>query len=268
MARQQVRPAAGTRTLGLEEVPQSRARSRPWWRRPMLIGVLGLLVLGLVIMQLPGKKQAVGQQPQAVATTPGGDATTVPTGTQGTGAVSLGQRTVDGVPVGYLQSQAGAVAAAVNDELARSSADYFTSTAVRHRILKTIMTSQALAGQTAADDQAISTLDDSIGAGPDTPLIARAAALGTRVDSYSPQSAIVEVWLSGIVGMANDQAPVPVTASWDTYTITLAWQDSDWHVATITSVSGPTPLQTSQNPTSVDQFASVNGEFDAPPYVG
>jgi hypothetical protein len=89
------------------------------------------------------------------------------------------------------------------------------------------------------------------------------------VDSYNPQVATVEVWTCGLVGITAANAPLPVTASWVTYTLTLQWQDRDWKLTAITSVPGPTPLETGGNtPSSVDDFNSADKEFNAPPFIG
>ncbi|MFC1435346.1 hypothetical protein ACEZDB_32370 [Streptacidiphilus sp. N1-3] len=181
------------------------------------------------------------------------------------------QRIVSGVPVGYPHTQAGAVQAAVNYELARSSAAYFTNPSARHKILDAMATAESRAQLIKNDDTGMNHVLVAMGinSGNTNTLVARAAALGTKTDSYSDQVATVEVWMAGIIGTTGDSAPLPVSASWTTYTLTLQWENTDWKLATLSSVDGPTPLDTgTDNPSSVGDFRTANEQFKEPPYVG
>ncbi|MGW2540253.1 hypothetical protein ACWC5I_05105 [Kitasatospora sp. NPDC001574] len=173
--------------------------------------------------------------------------------------------------MGYSRTREGAIAAAVNYEIARSSAGYLTDSGIRDRVLKTIMTSDTAAGQIKDDNTAGARFYTALGLTADTAdkLIARASPLGSKVVSYSPEVATVSVWMSGIIGLPTPSAPVPVSASWSTYTLVLVWRDGDWKTSSISVAPGPTPLQTTgQQPTSTDVFTSMDKDFDAPPYVG
>jgi hypothetical protein len=181
------------------------------------------------------------------------------------------RRTVDGVPVGYAHSEAGAVQAAVNYQVARSSAAYFTDLDVRHRVISAMATAEARGALMRNDDAAVEQVLGSFGIaeGSGNALVARAAPLGTKVDSCSGQVATVAVWMAGLIGTVDENAPLPVSASWSTYTLTLQWQDGDWKLASVSSAPGPTPLETGgQVPSSVEEFRHADEEFDAPPYVG
>ncbi|MFE7528083.1 hypothetical protein ACFU7Y_20545 [Kitasatospora sp. NPDC057542] len=235
---------------------------------------LGALVVALIIgiALLPGGKNGAtpatsGSSPAVAGSGAGGQSLAG----SGAGGQPAGLRLVDGVPLGYTNSREGAVAAAINYELARSSVAYLTDGQVRERILKAIMTSEAAPSQLKDDNDAASKLASAFGltAGGSEQLIARASPLGSRVASYSPQVATVSVWMCGVVGVASANAPLPVSASWSTYTLVLVWQNGDWKVSSIAAANGPTPLQTTgQKPTPVDVFSSTNRDFDAPPYVG
>ncbi|MGW4490453.1 hypothetical protein [Streptomyces sp. NPDC004376] len=184
---------------------------------------------------------------------------------------STAKKLASGVPVGYARNQSGAVQAAVNYQVARSSAAYFTDEKARHATLSAMMTRQALDRQIRNDDNGMQQVLTSLGvtSGNEDELVARGAAMGTRVTTYTDQVATVEVWMTGLVGVTDKNAPMPVSASWTTYTLTLRWQSSDWKLNAITSVNGPTPLDAgSDTPTSVDEFRTADREFNAPPYVG
>ncbi|MFD0501473.1 hypothetical protein [Streptomyces rhizosphaericus] len=207
--------------------------------------------------------------------TPGRDADSPVSGSGPTpggsgGDVSAGG-SANGIPVRYPRSRNGATAAAVNYEIARSSPSYFTSRGFRHSVLDTIMATDAVNSQKKADDRDAKQLEARLGLdqGDGSRMVMRAAPMGTRVSSYSPEVATIQVWMSEIVGMTSSDSPVPVSASWSTYTLTLQWQKSDWKLAVISQEGGPTPLQTSDAaPDSVRTFEKMERDFHAPPYIG
>ncbi|MCG7202344.1 hypothetical protein [Streptomyces arenae] len=235
------------------------------------MAITGVVFLALVILAVfmslsggggagsDGSSDGQGQNAPAEKGATGGD------------TKSTAKKLVNGVPVGYTHNQAGAVQAAVNYQVARSSAAYFTDEKARHATLTAMMTSQALERQIRNDDIGMQQVLTSLGiiAGSADELVARGAAMGTRVTTYTDQVATVDVWMAGLVGVTDKNAPMPVSASWTTYTLTLQWQSGDWKLSAITSVNGPTPLDAgSDSPTSVDEFRAADREFNAPPYVG
>ncbi|MFF8431047.1 hypothetical protein ACF07Y_39120 [Streptomyces sp. NPDC016566] len=173
--------------------------------------------------------------------------------------------------MGYPHTKAGATAAAVNYQMARSAPGYFTDEALRHQVLKTVMTSSALPNQQAQDDQASKGLLASLGVTQKTAsdMVMRAASLGTSVPSYADDTATVRVWMSEVVGVPTEQSKMPVAGTWSTYTLVLQWQDGDWKVATIDQDAGPTPLVAAdQAPTSTSDMRLADKEFGAPRYAG
>lgn len=267
MARQNTR-GRGTRVL-IDETPTEVQGGKPWWRGMAITGAVFLvLVILAVFMSLSGGGGGAGSGGSS-----DGQSQTAPAekNTTGGDTKSTAKKLVNGVPVGYTHNQAGAVQAAVNYQVARSSAAYFTDEKARHATLTAMMTSQALERQIRNDDTGMQQVLTSLGvtAGSADELVARGAAMGTRVTTYTDQVATVEVWMAGLVGVTDKNAPMPVSASWTTYTLTLQWQAGDWKLSAITSVNGPTPLDTgSDSPTSVDEFRTADREFNAPPYVG
>jgi hypothetical protein len=163
------------------------------------------------------------------------------------------------------------VSAAVNYEIARSSAKYFTDRKTRDSILAAMMTRDALVTQQSSDDAVIKKFLEQIGVTEANRevLVARASSMGTKVVSFSPDAAVVQVWMAGLVGVADPKSPLPVSASWETYTLTLRWQQGDWKLSTVTSSTGPTPLQMGdETPSPIFEFRRADEEFDAPPYAG
>ncbi|MCM2388775.1 hypothetical protein [Streptomyces albipurpureus] len=191
-------------------------------------------------------------------------------GAGGDGAVNE-QEHVDGVPVGYPRSEGGAVRAAVNYQIARSSARYFTDTSTRRKIITAMAATDSRDRLLRNDDAGMRQVLLALGVTTDNQneLVARAAAMGTKTVSYSDQVATVSLWMTGLIGVSDKSAPLPVSASWTTYTLTLQWQSSDWKLAAISSVNGPTPLDDGGNePSSVEEFRRADGDFNAPPYTG
>lgn len=264
----------GTKVL-LPEEPAAPGGSK---RRIGVIGILGagalvvVLLLGLVLL-LVGHKSSPAAGGSQTNTGSTGSGTTSSGGSSGeargsTGAVA--PSTEDGVPVGYAHTQGGAVSAAVNFEMARSSAGYFTDTAARNRILSVIMAPQSLASEVAADGQATASVLSNLGLsqGQTSSLLVRSAPMGTKVDSYASGLATVEVWMAGVVGVTDDSSSLTPTASWDTYTYTLTWVNGDWKAVSISAANGPTPLSNNQTPTPVQQWANITGSYSEPPYTG
>lgn len=198
-----------------------------------------------------------------------------PSAQSGSSPASAGPRgVVDGVPVGYARSQAGAVAAAVNYELARSRPQYIADEAVRHRVLRQIMTASALPAQLASDDtnsaptaKALGLTPGGLGPGGATWMV-HSAPLGVQVAAYSGYAATVNVWMAEIAGVVGDpNTPLPPTGSYTTYVLALAWQNGDWRIESIGTRSGPVPVaSTNQSPTAPQQWQQ-SGRFNPPPPV-
>ncbi|MGW7521843.1 hypothetical protein ACWGJ2_40385 [Streptomyces sp. NPDC054796] len=232
------------------------------------MAVTGAVFLAVVVLAV-----FMGLSPGGSGAGSDGQSQTAPAekNTTGGDTKNTAKKLVNGVPVGYAHSQAGVVEAAVNYQVARSSAAYFTDEKARHATLTAMMTRQALERQIRNDDSGMQQVLTSLGVTADSAdeLVARGAAMGTRIATYTSQVATVEVWMAGLVGVAAENAPMPVSASWTTYTLTLQWESGDWKVSAITSVDGPTPLEAgSDSPTTLDEFRTADRKFNAPPYVG
>ncbi|MGW6145748.1 hypothetical protein [Streptomyces sp. NPDC055140] len=258
----------GTRSL----TPKASATpgtgtASPWRRVKIGAIIFGLvLVLGMALTLFGGGRGGSDQG------TPQAPADSTPTSQAGgTGPGAKASSVKGGVPVGYPRTKDGAAAAAVNYQVARSSPGYFTDSALRHQVLKTVMTSAALSSQRQQDDQMTKGLMTSLGVTAQTApsMVMRAASLGTSVSSYSSETATVRLWMSEVVGVPTDKSPMPVSGTWSTYTVILQWQDGDWKVATISQADGPNPLIAADSaPSSTTDMRLANEEFDAPRYAG
>jgi hypothetical protein len=257
----------GTRSLTAKasETPGTGAAS-PWRRAKVGAVIFGVvLVLGMALTLFGGG----GKDDSGAPETPANSTPTSQAGGSGPGAKASSVKS--GVPVGYPRTKDGAAAAAVNYQVARSSPGYFTDEALRHQVLKTVMSPSALANQQAQDDQTVKGLMAALGVTEQTApdMVMRAAPLGTSVRSYSDDTATVRVWMSEVVGVPSDKSKMPVSGTYSTYTLILQWQGGDWKVATIDQADGPTPLVAAdQSASSTDDMRLANEEFDAPRYAG
>lgn len=263
----------GTKVL----LPEEPAAPPGPKRRLGVLGIVGagslvvVLLLGMVLLLVGHKSTpaAAGLQTTTGTTGSGTTSSGESSGTQGsTGATA--PSTDDGVPVGYARSQSGAVSAAVNFEMARSTASYFTDSATREQILSVIMAPQSLASEISTDGQATASVLSNLGLsqGQTSSLLVRSAPMGTKVDSYADNLATIEVWMAGVVGVTDNSSSLTPTASWDTYTYTLTWVNGDWKAVSISAADGPTPLSNNQMPTPVQQWANIAGSYSEPPYTG
>lgn len=258
----------GTRSLTARTAETPGAGAASPWRRvkigAIIFGVVLALGIALTLSGGGGGTDDNGTPEMPAASTPTSQA-------GGSGPGAKAKTVKNGVPVGYPRSKDGAAAAAVNFQVARSSPGYFTDQALRHQVLKTVMTSSALASQQAQDDQTVKGLMAALGVNEQTApdMVMRAASLGTSVRSYSDDTATVRVWMSEVVGVPTDKSKMPVSGTYSTYTLILQWQDGDWKVATIDQAEGPTPLVAAdQSASSTDEMRLANKEFEAPRYAG
>ena len=79
--------------------------------------------------------------------------------------------------------------------------------------------------------------------------------IGWRVQSYSDEEAVVDVWNTGLFIAPGREA---FTSPWNTATYTLQWTDGDWRIAGLTTTDGPTP-PTGQVPTTGLIGEEING---------
>ena len=142
-------PGRGTRVL-VDESPTDTRGGKPWWRGMAITGAIFFaLVILAVLVSLSG-----GSGGSTSDGSSDSQSQTAPAERNDTGGdtKSTAKKLVSGVPVGYTHNQAGAVQAAVNYQVARSSAAYFTDEKVRHATLAAMMTRQALDRQIRNDD--------------------------------------------------------------------------------------------------------------------
>lgn len=167
-------------------------------------------------------------------------------------------RTAGGVPAGYARSEQGAVAAATT-YLAALSGRTVLDPAAREAALDSVVLPSARAAVEPQFrvDAAGAQASGLTAALADGSLVARTIPAGSRVRSYTPDAASVEVWSVSLLGTRTLNR---VGARWRTTTVDLRWDGSDWKLAGIDGRSGPVPSAGSDVPSRFDDFlAGVDG---------
>jgi hypothetical protein len=172
---------------------------------------------------------------------------------------------VDGVGVGFVQSEEGAVAAATNLVLTLEQAGTTDrANAIRaYEILAADGSRESLASDMAATWDALHT---SIAAnGPrNSALFLRTVPVGHQLTRYSTERATVEVWTLTIVAAAGMVEPL---ATWETATVEVVWENGDWKIWSAASAGGPNPAWAESEPTGTDVFLTSVDQLEGYRYV-
>ncbi|WP_405557189.1 hypothetical protein OHV08_25495 [Streptomyces canus] len=223
-----------------------------------VVGVIVLLIAAIAFANRGGddsssSAQGAGGQPKASSTAPSG---TKPV-----------QSTPGVIPTGYTHDVQGAQSAAANYAVALGSADMFNK-AKRDAILQTIIAPTHVVDFTSALDKAYTpAFSKNIGLNDDgsTPVgytfVSRTSPIGTKATLSSQNSATVDVWCSGLLGMAGEKSTNPVTNSWFTITMKLEWTADDWKVVTQSQKEGPAPVPGDDTASSADEMAKAVAEY-------
>ncbi|MET7735817.1 hypothetical protein ABZT02_31295 [Streptomyces sp. NPDC005402] len=223
-----------------------------------VVGVIVLLIAAIAFANRGGDDSAssevgAGGQPRATSTAASG---TKPV------------RSTPGViPAGYAHDAQGAQSAAANYSVALGAAGMFDKTQ-RDATLQAIIAPSRLAEfQSSLDTAYTPAFSKSIGLNDDgsTPagytFVSRTNPIGTKVTESSQNDMTVEVWCSGLLGMAGENSTNPVTSSWFTVTMKLEWTAGDWKIVTQSQKEGPTPVPGDDTASSADEMAKAVDEY-------
>lgn len=176
-------------------------------------------------------------------------------------------RVVNGVGVGYPDTQPGALAALLADSTTLGNPSVLLDPRRRAQVLSLIATSRYAATFSGAGGQALAAarqgpLGRGLTSGAQTVYLAVPVAY--RVVSYTAQAIRVAGYGVSVVG--NDQGLAP-RATWATTTTDAVWQNGDWRIDAVSTTDGPTPAVTSE-PSSATAFlnalAGAQRVHDAP----
>ncbi|WP_208870097.1 hypothetical protein [Streptomyces monomycini] len=188
------------------------------------------------------------------------------------GGQPKGKRTLDGVPVGYSRTEAGAKAAASNFATVRGSAAFLTNPTARQRATAAMSTAEVKrpAGEEAnqAAAQAAKDLrgDSKKVVGKD--VIARTGVFSAHTLAFNIHNATIRLWTTTVRG--NTAGNSPPHAAFRSVTVNLVWDAGDWKAASFSTGRGlVAPLSSQQATNTANDFAQyVPGEAADPVLSG
>ncbi|KQX59600.1 MULTISPECIES: hypothetical protein [unclassified Streptomyces] len=220
-----------------------------------VVGVVVLLVAAIAFANRGGGEPADAAGPSG--TTAGKAAPTAATGV----------RPVTGkngrIPTGYTHDDQGAQSAATNYAVALGSAGMFQD-GPREDIVRATH-------DPAVTDDLVKRLDasytadfltgiglDASGTAPSgLTFVSRTIPVGAKVRDYTDTSATVDVWCTGLVGLAGVGSTKPVTSTWFTLTQKLTWVGGDWRISSSSQTEGPTPVNGDNRASMADEIAEA-----------
>lgn len=235
---------------------------RPARNSRSLITVVGVVVLLIAAIafanQSGGGASDGGKEKESTAAGAG------PTAATGTKPVTGKNGTIAS---GFAHDEQGAQSAAANYAVALGSVSMFNKNS-RHSIVNSIYTSTAAAKLMGPQDSAYSTdflskmgLDADGKAPQGSTFISRTIPVGTKVVSYSPTTATVDVWYTGLIGMSGSGSTDPVSTSWKTWTAELVWIDGDWKISSDKQKDGPAPVPGDVAASTSDEISKAVEEY-------
>ncbi|RKT16481.1 hypothetical protein BX285_0816 [Streptomyces sp. 1114.5] len=250
--------------VGEQPSPQPSLRqSRPLRTLLTVLLVVTLLVVAIAIANRGKPPLGSGSGNSADHAAPGATsgAGPAPSGDQPVGT------TANGIPTGYPHTDPGAQSAAANYAVAIGSADMFR-TDNRHTIVATIADPAAAPALQSRLDQGFGGdtvtrygLDAQGRAPKGLTFVSRTVPVGTKSTGYSDSDTKVEVWCTGLTGLAGEHSVQPVTANWFTLTLSLHWTGSDWKLTDFTRKSGPAPMPSDQQAATADEIVGTAEQF-------
>ncbi|MEU8684998.1 hypothetical protein [Streptomyces sp. NPDC048611] len=209
-----------------------------------LVTIVGVIVLLLAAIAFANRGGSGNSETTATDSPkdPGRAQPTAPTGTKAVNGKN------GGIASGFAKTEQGAQSAAANYAVALGSSDMFRKDQ-RHKIVDTVMAPSAAGTfQNKLDDAYSPDFFKTIGLKADgnapsgMTFVSRTVPVGTKVKDFAKDQATVEVWCTGLLGLAGEGSVKPVTTSWFTLTMKLAWTGNDWKTLTRSQTDGPAPV--------------------------
>ncbi|MFI8161134.1 hypothetical protein ACIF6I_18210 [Streptomyces microflavus] len=240
----------------------------PHARRPVrnsrsLVTITGVVVLLIAAIAFANRGGTSDDNNASPGTKNPGTAGSAPTAATGTKPVQGKNGTIAS---GFAHDEQGAQSAAANYAVALGSVEMFDGTK-RNSILDAVIAPSSVNRFRETLDRAYSPdFFVNVGLNEDgsTPegftFISRTAPLGTKVTAATADQVTVEVWCTGLIGLAGEGSTKPVTDGWFTITMELAWINGDWKAVTHSQKDGPAPVGGDARASSAEEIAdAVNG---------
>ncbi|MFB8119185.1 hypothetical protein ACFC51_25385 [Streptomyces sp. NPDC055962] len=225
----------------------------------MVVGVVVLLIAAIAFANQGGGGDTSGNGAEKATDAAGAG----PTAATGTKPVQGRNGTIAS---GFAHDEQGAQSAAANYAVALGSAEMFDKTQ-RDGILDAVIAPASVEKFRTTLDKAYSIgffrnvgLNDDGTAPAGFTFVSRTTPIGTKTTRASADQTTVEVWCSGLIGLAGEGSTKPVTDGWFTITMELQWVDGDWKALTHSQKDGPAPVGGDNRASSADEIAgAVNG---------
>jgi len=242
--------------------PASSRQARPLRTLLTVLGVATLLVLAISIANRgkpdPGKAPAASADNATAAPAP---AVTAATGQQPV------TTTANGIAAGFPHSDQGAQSAAANYAVALGSADMFR-TDTRHTILTTLADPTVTPQLQSRLDQAFTPdviahygLDPQGKPPKGLTFVSRIVPVGTKSINSADTATKVEVWCTGLYGLAGETSANPVSQDWYTLTVTMRWTGNDWKLTDFSRKAGPAPVPGDQQAATAKEITDAVQQF-------
>ncbi|MFF8437458.1 hypothetical protein [Streptomyces bacillaris] len=237
----------------------------PHARRPVrnsrslvtITGVVVLLIAAIAFANRGGTSNDDNASPGAKSSGSAGSAPTAPTGTKPV------QGKNGTIASGFAHDEQGAQSAAANYAVALGSAEMFDAKSRNVIIQATHDPAVAQKLQDGLDTAYSPAFYKNVGLNDDgsTPegltFVSRTVPVGTKVVKMEADAATVEVWCTGLVGLAGQGSTKPVTETWFTITQELKWVGGDWKISSSSQTEGPTPVNGDNRASTADEMAAA-----------
>ncbi|OII61520.1 hypothetical protein BJP40_05000 [Streptomyces sp. CC53] len=247
-----------TTTRTRTRLPENDTPRRPQRTSRSLVTVVGVVVLLIAAIAFANRDGGTGDGDSRSTGTDG--AAAAPTAATGVKPVTGKTGTI---PTGYPQDEQGAQSAAANYAVALGSDGMFQRES-RRAIIRTVHApGVADALVTRLDDAYSGAFLTNVGLNEDgsppegLTFVSRTIPVGTSLTEMGGGKATVEVWCTGLVGLAGEGSTKPVTETWFTMTQHLRWVDGDWKIESSTQQEGPTPVSGDNRASTADEIADA-----------
>jgi hypothetical protein len=249
--------------VGEQPSHQMSARQpRPVRTLLAVLVVVTLLVVGVSIANRGKPDPTTGSGPAAS----GDQARPSAAATAATGTKPV-DTTSNGIASGFPHTDQGAQSAAANYATALGSADMFRADA-RHTVVDTVADpsvadrlKQRLDTAFGGDAAARYGLDAQGRAPKGLTLVSRTIPVGTRTTNAADTATVVDVWCTGLTGLAGASSTQPVAQTWYTLTITMRWTGSDWKLTDFARKSGPAPVPGDQQAATAEEITDAVQQY-------
>ncbi|MEU1174483.1 hypothetical protein [Streptomyces microflavus] len=237
----------------------------PHARRPVrnsrsLVTITGVVVLLIAAIAFANRGGTSDDNNAAPGTKNPGTAGSAPTAATGTKPAQGKNGTIAS---GFAHDEQGAQSAAANYSVALGSAEMFIGESRRSIIQATHDPAVTPELQNSLDTAYSPAFYKNVGLNDDgtTPtgltFVSRTVPVGTKVVKMETDAATVEVWCTGLVGLAGQGSTKPVTETWFTISQELKWIDGDWKISSSSQAEGPTPVNGDNRASTADEMAAA-----------